>query len=267
MIMDGNTKFQLRGCVFLLFILAAITACAPSPQSSNNHQGEGVISATANAGPIQSGFVSNPVILNGTDSTGSDAIYHWTLRSIPSGSEVSLAGFDTAQPYFFPDRPGTYVIQLVVINSAGETSKDFVTVTVSDRATSTISATAEFHEGITQSCVDCHDGSQATGKPTVHIAATDECAVCHGVDAWLPNIAIDHNEIRGTCSFCHNGTRAPGKPGDHIKTTAECVECHTAGTTFSLVYSDGLLFTTRLAMPEAAVLVVAVPIATHRPAP
>jgi hypothetical protein len=75
-------------------------------------------------------------------------------------------------------------------------------------------------------CMTCHDGVQATGKPADHIATTASCDACHSTIAWLP-AQFDHaNVAPGTCSQCHNGVSAVGKPAGHWLTTLECDACH-----------------------------------------
>ncbi|MBS0579517.1 MAG: hypothetical protein JSR36_09655 [Proteobacteria bacterium] len=78
-----------------------------------------------------------------------------------------------------------------------------------------------------RSCVSCHAGSAATGKPAGHIVASDNCQACHTMLAWLPLRAIDHSQVRGACAGCHNGTTATGKPARHLPTSAGCERCHT----------------------------------------
>ena len=247
--MDGSKLLRTRSNSLIYFVvifaaLASLTACAPAEQSSDT-QATPIVPAKADAGTMQTSFVTNPVILNGTASEGTDIIYHWAFRSVPTGSQSRIAGFETANPYFFPDTVGTYVVQLTVSDAANGTSRDLVTVNVASSPAVIVSTTLDLHLGISTDCVVCHtSGGIATAKPAQHIAATDQCAVCHGTERWLPNLAIDHNEILGTCSYCHNGLRSPGKPADHIPTTAQCNECHTAGTTFSVVFVNNMLFST-----------------------
>ena len=240
--MERSHRFPF-GNFLLLFVIIGFTACTPS-QDSGSNQNQPIEPAHADAGSVQNTYVSSPVILDGSASSGTDIIYHWAFRSKPAGSQTRIAGFETAHPYFFPDTPGTYVLQLTVMDAVNGTSKDFVTVNVVDNPANIAGTVSSSHEGVVFSCVTCHNGDTATGKPPLHIQSTDECVVCHSTEQWLPNIVIDHNEILGSCSYCHNGIRAPGKPDDHIQTTEECVVCHTAGTTFSIVFVSDLLFNT-----------------------
>ena len=228
--------YHIRKILFFVMLVSFIlifTGCSGSGSDS-----ERVESAVADAGGIQFGFVGSAIQLDASLSTGA-ARYHWTLRSTPTGSTARLTDFESVSPMFLADKPGSYVVQLVVMNSVNSTSKDFTVVEIAPMTTGG-SKSASVHDGLTQSCQSCHNGLDATGKPGNHIEATDECVACHSTEAWQPNIAIDHNEILGTCSFCHDGVRAPGKPADHIETSAECNLCHNAGTTFTYAVTPQL---------------------------
>jgi hypothetical protein len=78
---------------------------------------------------------------------------------------------------------------------------------------------------VTGTCVSCHNGTTATGKPANHITTDNVCENCHTTTNWTSAV-VDHADVSGTCSSCHNGTTATGKPANHIITTAECSDCH-----------------------------------------
>jgi hypothetical protein len=77
-------------------------------------------------------------------------------------------------------------------------------------------------------CIICHNGVQAAGKPTGHIATNLECGDCHLTTNWL-GATFDHTGITSNCVGCHNGTKAVGKQGNHMPTTNVCENCHTTG--------------------------------------
>jgi hypothetical protein len=83
------------------------------------------------------------------------------------------------------------------------------------------------HQGVvTGACLTCHNGTNATGKPTMHMSTGASCDSCHKIAAWLP-AAYDHvNVAAGACATCHNGSRATGKISGHIPTSAACDTCH-----------------------------------------
>ena len=77
-------------------------------------------------------------------------------------------------------------------------------------------------------CIICHNGVQAAGKPTGHVATNLECGDCHLTTTWL-GATFDHTGIVTGCVSCHNGTKAVGKQGNHMPTTNLCENCHTTG--------------------------------------
>ena len=83
------------------------------------------------------------------------------------------------------------------------------------------------HDVVTGSCINCHDGSTATGKSPTHVQSDDDCEQCHNTTNWRAS-AFDHTSVTpGTCFSCHNGTRATGKSGLHIPGVSNtCDECH-----------------------------------------
>ena len=228
----------------ILGLVLVLSACSPASNDGRQTQNQHVEPANAEAGAIQLKEAGNIIWLDASDSTGTDLDYHWVLRSVPAGSIARLSDFEVANPSFIVDQPGSYVAQLIVMDSADGTSKDFTVVNIAPTSIDELTESLLDHTGLDATCKECHDGVNATGKPNNHIESTNECVVCHSVAAWSPNIAIDHNEILGTCSTCHNGIRATGKPLTHIETTAECNLCHNAGTSFTIAIMPGEIATT-----------------------
>jgi hypothetical protein len=87
----------------------------------------------ANAGPDQANVqVNSTVTLNGTGSTSIDGrmlSYAWTLILKPSGSNATLNNPTSPMPTFVPDKPGTYVAQLIV-NDGLPSNPDTVNIAV-----------------------------------------------------------------------------------------------------------------------------------------
>lgn len=82
---------------------------------------------TAVAGPDQSIHASGTVLLDGSasfdDNTPSATLdYFWSFVSVPSGSAAVLSSPNTAQTTFEADLAGSYVVQLIVRDSAGQFS-------------------------------------------------------------------------------------------------------------------------------------------------
>ncbi|MBK6427421.1 MAG: hypothetical protein IPF82_14820 [Blastocatellia bacterium] len=64
---------------------------------------------------------------------GDALTYGWTLTVKPAHSKATLSGAATAHPTFYADKPGTYVITLVVNDGTVSNSPDTVTVTVTKK--------------------------------------------------------------------------------------------------------------------------------------
>ena len=81
---------------------------------------------TAVAGEDQSIHAGTPVELNGSASFDDDTPrfphYAWSFSSRPSGSTATLSNASTAMPTFTADRPGTYLVQLIVTDEDGLSS-------------------------------------------------------------------------------------------------------------------------------------------------
>ena len=78
----------------------------------------------ADAGPNQAIHAGQTVFLDGTNSSDDntatgDLQFQWTLISTPPDSGAAVDPPDSPTPAFVADRPGTYVIELVVVDQAG----------------------------------------------------------------------------------------------------------------------------------------------------
>src|SRR5688572_22781024 len=125
-----------RALVFLFCCFAApLLALAGVPQ--HNRSAAGVFDVTAATGergadehsrlPLAvtgrdlSVLVGVPSIIDGTQShdPGAQLItFRWTVADAPPGSAATLDASDPA-PTFIADMPGSYVLQLVVVNEDG----------------------------------------------------------------------------------------------------------------------------------------------------
>jgi hypothetical protein len=75
------------------------------------------IAPVADAEAPELGVVGDNITLNGTGSTDANLdplTYQWGLVSAPARSNAVITNPDTAQATLVPDRPGTYVVQLIV---------------------------------------------------------------------------------------------------------------------------------------------------------
>lgn len=85
----------------------------------------------ANAGPDQSILVNDLVQLSGAASADQDGDllrYAWTITNRPVGSLASLIEAATVAPRFIADKPGQYLIQLIVNDGKGDSLPDTVIV-------------------------------------------------------------------------------------------------------------------------------------------
>jgi RHS repeat-associated protein len=89
----------------------------------------------ANAGPDSTVRVSERVTLNGaasSDPDGNPLTYTWAFISRPAGSTATLSGATEINPSFTADRPGNYLLQLVVNDGTVSSAADSVTVSTSN---------------------------------------------------------------------------------------------------------------------------------------
>ena len=91
----------------------------------------------ANAGPDQTVYMGDKVKLDGNKSSdidGDPLTFHWSLTSTPSGSRATLSDSKTVNPIFVVDKPGAYVVQLIVNDGIEDSLPDAVTIsTVNSR--------------------------------------------------------------------------------------------------------------------------------------
>ena len=66
-----------------------------------------------------------------SDPDGDSLTYAWTVTSRPSGSTAEPSNAAIVNPTFTPDKPGTYVIQLIVSDGTASSAADTVTLTTS----------------------------------------------------------------------------------------------------------------------------------------
>ena len=85
----------------------------------------------ANAGPDQTAFVSDRVTLDGSASADIDGdllSFSWTLTSAPAGSGAFVSDSSAVMPTSDLDRPGSYVLSLVVNDGQVDSLPDTVVV-------------------------------------------------------------------------------------------------------------------------------------------
>ncbi len=85
----------------------------------------------ADAGPDKSVQEHATVRLDGTGSSDADGdalTFRWSLLSKPPASQAVLDDDTSATPAFIADKPGTYVVQLIVSDGVQDSDPDTVTV-------------------------------------------------------------------------------------------------------------------------------------------
>ena len=90
------------------------------------------IPPVANAGPDQAVALGSRVQLNGTASTDAQneaLTYRWSFATRPAGSAATLDLANSPTPAFTADRPGAYMLELVVNDGRDDSQTDTVVVT------------------------------------------------------------------------------------------------------------------------------------------
>jgi hypothetical protein len=88
----------------------------------------------ADAGPDQTVFVDDTVLLDGSGSSDADGdplTYSWSFSSRPVGSNASLSDSTVVNPTFVVDVVGAYVVQLIVNDGSVDSGSNAVTITAS----------------------------------------------------------------------------------------------------------------------------------------
>jgi YD repeat-containing protein len=89
----------------------------------------------ANAGPDQTVPLGAPVQLDGSassDPEGAALSYAWSITSRPAGSSATLSAANIVNPGFTADRPGTYVVQLIVNDGTLASAPDSVVISTAN---------------------------------------------------------------------------------------------------------------------------------------
>lgn len=114
---------------------------SPLPGSQKAIIGDGVVPNSpplADAGADINVPVETIVTLDGTRSVDPDLyglIYNWTLVSKPAQSAADINSPSSPTPTLVVDKPGYYVIQLIVSDGIMESTPDTVVITAVDNPT------------------------------------------------------------------------------------------------------------------------------------
>jgi len=125
----------------------------------------------ANAGANQTVTVGTTVTLNGSGSTDADGnalTFQWSLAAVPTGSGATLTGPTSMKPTFIADKPGDYIVRLVVNDGTVNSAPATVTVTTANTAPV---ANAGPDQSVTAGSTVTLDGSGSTdvdGNPLTY---------------------------------------------------------------------------------------------------
>jgi hypothetical protein len=98
------------------------------------------------------------------------------------------------------------------------------------------------HTGAAGICSNCHNGTNALGKPATHIPVSSaKCDTCHAVSTAFAPTRMNHTAagvtVVNNCSTCHSGTyisiNAQVKSATHVPTAKQCDTCHTSTSTWA----------------------------------
>ena len=115
----------------------ASTALAGLRWSINCDNCGGNQAPVSNAGADQTVYVGSLVTLDGsasTDGDGNALTYKWSFASRPAASTAALSSTTAVRPTFTIDRPGSYVLQLIVNDGKQDSAADTVTITTQNSA-------------------------------------------------------------------------------------------------------------------------------------
>ncbi|PWB81758.1 MAG: hypothetical protein C3F08_01235, partial [Candidatus Methylomirabilota bacterium] len=125
----------------------------------------------ASADPDQTVIVAGVVQLDGSASSDADGdllTFHWRLLSAPVGSTATLSDSTAVRPTFLVDRPGAYVVQLIVNDGRIDSAPDTVQIsTVNSRPMANAGPDRTIHLGSLVS-LDGSLSSDVDGDPLTY---------------------------------------------------------------------------------------------------
>ena len=237
----------LIGYLFAAMLAVFVAGCGESPDGSGSI-GFDVEDVIARTGPIVAVRVGETPTLDGSKSITTLAgplSFSWSFSSKPDASDTTLLNAATANPTFFADVRGAYMVQLVV-TAAGVSSQRAIQLVIATIVPERLTGPFD-HQGLSSNCVQCHNGElelvsrpgKVLGKSLDHLATSNMCETCHTPLGYAIIPFVDHLEVFGNCSECHNGVLAIGKSEFHSPTDAECSDCHITAHFLELSPIDG----------------------------
>lgn len=182
---------------------------------------------TADAGANQSVRLGAPVHLDGSgsfdDNTPTEQLqFEWSFVSVPDGSEAALTDPATMAPSFVPDRPGDYVLQLVVTDQ-GAVSSTPSQITISDNPPPTANAGLDRLVMVGSVVPLVGAGADPEGEPLVYTWELVSVPVGSGSQVANPSLAettfIPDRAGVYTIQLTVSDSVGPGEP-DSVEITA-----------------------------------------------
>jgi len=123
--------------------------------SSTNSYPVAKITATASGAAVSSGQIINPTgteitfsAAGSTDPDGNDLTYSWTLTSKPTGSTAALSNLTATSPTLTPDKPGDYLVKLVVNDGTVDSLPVTFGITANTPPTANAGSDQSIHVGL-----------------------------------------------------------------------------------------------------------------------
>lgn len=121
-----------QGPRLLLFWLALSGLTFVGCKNNADHVAPPPLPVITVASPVMSGTVNNRTILEASATGGQGALtYAWGIRTAPTSSTATLLNANTPKAELIPDKPGTYLMGLVVTDANGQQATAEITLTVS----------------------------------------------------------------------------------------------------------------------------------------
>ncbi len=168
----------------------------------------------ANAGPDQSAVVGQTVQLDGSSSSdvdGDTLTYQWAFTAVPPGSQAALSDPAAVQPTFVVDKPGTYVVQLLVNDGRASSAPGTVTIsTINSKPVANAGADQSAHVGV-QVFLDGSgsfdvDGDALTYQWALTAQPTNSTASLDNPFSVSPSLILDKPGTYTVQLLVHDGT-------------------------------------------------------------
>ena len=153
----------------------------------------------ANAGADQTALVGTTVTLDGSTSTdpyGNVITYQWTLTQKPANSQTNLPSPTALHPTLSIDKPGTYLISLVVNDGMLDSTPDTVTISTKNSIPVANAGNAQTGKVGDTLVLDGSASSDVDGNPlTYHWTLTakpqNSAATLNNPDTISPSLTLD----------------------------------------------------------------------------